>query len=217
MVCESHEDLPKFEKRAPGTRSIVRRLLAIATACLLTAPLLVAYLRSSLPLSPQDLTVASDSRKLLSSNMSEQAFGPHNASDKQLAGPGSGTWEPGIPVVGLCINTQEVTNIVVCNYGATRILPHTSQLAGSSSVYWALQGDWIVTPQCYRFDAAFINRHGAENIQIQCAYMREGEHRWNTCAGGNFKYKRSSPCVGEYRCAGHPVVCTQLHSHSFPP
>jgi len=208
MVCELDKDLPQFQQGEPGTCPIARQLLARAAGCcLVTALLLVAYVGSPLQLSPQDRTFANDSRKLLSFNTSEQSSQLYNASTKQ--------WvvTPGGPGFVLCGNPEEVSNIRVCNYGATRILPHTSQPAPGTGqwVYWALRGDWVAFPQCYLFDAHIMNHLSASagNLPIECRYMREGENLWHTCAGGNYKYKRGSQCVGDYVCDGNPVVCTK--------
>jgi len=211
MVCESHKNLSQFQAGESGTRPIVRQLLTRATGCLVAGLLLVAYLLPSLPLFQLNLTPASDSRKLLSFNMSEQSVQLYNASNKQLIGPRSGTGVggPGGPNSPRCVNPEEVTHIMVCNYGATRILPHASQPAAGPGgwVYWANRGDWIAIHQCYHFDTNIVWSH--ENVRIDCSYMREDENIWHTCAGGHFRYKRGSQCVGKYICSGNPVVCTK--------
>jgi len=210
MACES----PKLEGE-PGTRLIVRQLLTRATGCLVAGLLLVAYLSPSLPLFQLNLT-RSDSRKLRSFNVSEQPVQLYNASNKQLVGPGSGTGvgAPGGPNSPLCVNPEEVTHFMVCNYGATRILPHISSWAPSGRpgryVYWGTGGDWIAAQQCYTFDTQIPSSH--DNLPIDCVYRRESENLpwpWHPCAGGTFRYKRESQCVGKYICSGNPVVCTK--------
>jgi len=207
MVCESHQS-----KGEPVTRPIVRQLLTRATGCLVAGLLLVAYLSPSLPLFQLNLT-RSDSRKLRSFNISEQPVELYNASNKQLVGPGSGTWVgvPGGPNSPFCVNPEEVTHIMVCNYGATRIFPWAAQQPSEQPgerVYWAARGDWIAIHQCYNFDAHM--RWSQDNLPIQCRYRRESENYiWHTCAGGTFRYKRESHCVGKYICSGNPVVCTK--------
>jgi len=200
--------VPQIQESKPGARPTTKQLLARVTVCLVvTVFLLAVYLSTSSPVS-QNPIPASNARKLLSSNTSEQSAWMHNASNKQGGSFGGG---PGGPVSGLC-TTDHVSSILLCNHGSTPIRPRWWQTCS----WWEVQGSWIAPSQCYHFNDPIIKRKGYEWAPLFMMYQRQGQAWRNNPVGGWFTYK-DNYCVGEYRCVGAPVVCTKGSASGFVP
>jgi len=204
MTSKSNDDMLQFQE--PGRRQGVRQLLVKTGVCLVIGSVLMACVWATPPRSVNRM-LASNPGTRPSSNASEDFFELLNASGKQLTlvGPG-GTFGggPGVPVVGPCTNTNEVSTIQVCNEGSISVQPLISQAPDLIS-QWAYFGNWIAPNpiQCYQFPSFY----GTEDFPLGCYFFREGGSRWQPCTGSRFNYKRTSHCVGEYRCCGNPLVC----------
>jgi len=202
MTSKSNHDMLQFQEL--GLRRVVRQLLVKTGVCLLTGSVFIACVWAAPPRSVNRMLAS-----MPSSNASEEIFHLLNASGKQftLVGPG-GTFGggPGVPVVGPCTNTDEVKTIRVCNEGSISV---QAVIAQSPDLFrqWSYYSNWLVPNQlqCYQFDYR-VDRFGVEGFPLKC-FSRLGGSEWTPCTGSRFKYKRTSHCVGEYRCRGNPLVC----------
>jgi len=206
MTSKSNDDMLQFQE--PGRRQGVRQLLVKTGVCLVIGSVLIACVWTTPPRSVNRMLTSNPGTRP-SSNASEEFLHPLNASGKQftLVGPpGTFGGGPGGPVFGACTNINEVRSIQVCNEGSISVQPLISQTQGSHR-QWTYYGHHIAPNQiqCYQFDSE-VGRRGIEGFPLNC-YFRVGPWSWTPCTGSRFNFKKTSHCVGEYRCRGNPLVC----------
>jgi len=211
-MCQFHEASTTCCPR-PSARQL------LSSACLVTVFCFTAHVWAVVPLPrPASRILAA------SSNTSEPVYMLSNFSDKQTFGggfggnsgavsgnvgvvSGGGNFVGGI-VIGSCTHATEVSNIHVCNEGSIQVKPQIFQ------VYrWNLMGSWVApNTLCRQFDRIQLDPIAAENVKIGFAYARPSDWWPKAAKGGEFSYKRSSPCVGVYRCTGNPLACSRSHA-----